>query len=388
MLPYHQPDEARRAQLAELLSHSFGGRVEDKPEWFEALGHDQLRVLTENGQVVAGLGRIPMGQAVGGRFVPMLGVAGVGVRRDRRRRGLARELMTALLQEAREQGIGLSTLYASSQPLYRSLGYEQAGVRMLGEVATRDLPRFQGPGEVERAAPAHHGEVDALYRELALHHPGHLDRGAYVWRRVREERQEQPAFGALLRDAEGALEGYLYYRLEEGAQDFLRVELTDALARSPQGWRRVWAYLADLGSMARSLRMPTAPCDPLYLLLPHPYMELRLHESWMVRIIDPVVALSQRGWHGAGEGSISLHLIDPLLGDRRIRLRVAGGRAEVQGGGQDAVAIHIRGLAALYMGQLGADQLAAVGLIDADRDQRARLDALFAGPQPWLRDFF
>ena len=59
-----------------------------------------------------------------GRAVPMAGVASVKVAPEDRGRGLARRLMTALLDEIAARGYPLSALYPATMPLYRSLGWE------------------------------------------------------------------------------------------------------------------------------------------------------------------------------------------------------------------------------------------------------------------------
>ena len=57
-------------------------------------------------------------------------------------------------------------------------------------------------------------------------------------------------------------------------------------------------------------------------------------------------------------------------------------------GGNGAVRLDARALAALYSGFLQASALARSGRITGDPASIETLDALFAGPPPGLGDFF
>ena len=74
-----------------------------------------------------------------GRAVPMAGVSSVMVAPEDRGRGVARRLMTALLDEVAARGHPLSALYPATMPLYRSLGWELAGLRETAVIPARSL---------------------------------------------------------------------------------------------------------------------------------------------------------------------------------------------------------------------------------------------------------
>ncbi len=381
------PNEAQRGELRKIQAHAFATSVDDATRWHAEAGHEGLRVLVDDGgEVVAGLASLSLTQSFGGRMVSTVGIAGVGVRADRRRRGLAGALMRHTLREAKESGHPLSLLYASNQPLYRGVGYEQAGARYLGEVAPHALHGGES-GDVHPSTEADWPEVDALYAELALHQPGAVGRNRYIWRRIREHRYGCEAYGGLIRDGSGRLEGWVYYRIRPGSP-FYTIEVTDAAARTAAGWTRVLGHLVNLSTMAKVIQIPTAPGDPLWLQQPHPRIAMRLHEAWMLRVTDPVAALQARGWATGRSGEVALLVRDPDLGDRSLTLTVADGEAHVGGPGARPVELHVRGLAALYSGHLSARQLTAMGLLAGRPAQLDELDALFSGPAPWMREMF
>ena len=110
----------------------------------------------------------------------------------------------------------------------------------------------------------------------------------------------------------------------------------------------------------------------------------------MLRIVDVRRALERRGWSPHLRGELHLDVRDELLRDnaRRWVLEVSGGHAEVREGGSGAVAIDMRGLAALYAGYLPAEELHVAGLCEGSEADLARASALFAAHAPWLADLF
>ncbi len=117
-------------------------------------------------------------------------------------------------------------------------------------------------------------------------------------------------------------------------------------------------------------------------------MKMTLFEAWMLRVVDARAALEARGYAQAPPERLALRIADPVLGDQTLTLEVENGRAVVTKGGDPAARVHIRGLAALYTGHLSPQTCAAAGLLEAGPRTLATLQALFAGPAPWTRDFF
>lgn len=382
-------DPAELPALQAVLGAAFVVDPASTRAWLDRAGTDELRVVRDGAEILGGLVRIPMAQAFGGRFVPMVGVAGVGVRADRRRAGVASELMRQVLLEMWESGVALSALYASNQPLYRSAGYEQAGAHFHGTLRPRDIDvRETGGGPVTLATPADRPEIESLYRETALDRPGHLDRGPYVWARLWHPLDGAVVHGALLWDENGILESYVLYAQYRTGDDGFLLTVKDAASRTSRGWRRIWTHLRDVSTMVAEIKLSTSPTDPLFVLQPHPYMRVQLYEPWMMRVVDPIGALEARGYAKGQPERLVIKVIDPLLGDQSLTVDVNGGRASVKRGGDPTAKIHIRGLSAMYTGYISPFEAAALGLVEAGTRSLAALQALFAGPAPWMRDFF
>ena len=61
-------------ETASLIATSFGVALGDERDWLALAGHQNIRVLREDGEPTAALITIPMGQYFGGRSVPMVGI--------------------------------------------------------------------------------------------------------------------------------------------------------------------------------------------------------------------------------------------------------------------------------------------------------------------------
>ncbi|VAX40546.1 hypothetical protein MNBD_PLANCTO03-1680, partial [hydrothermal vent metagenome] len=81
---------AARASALAFAAEEAGCR-----EWLAMAGHENLRLLREDGGIAASLIVLPMGQYFGGRSVAMEGIAGVAVPPEGRGHGAARRLMEA-----------------------------------------------------------------------------------------------------------------------------------------------------------------------------------------------------------------------------------------------------------------------------------------------------
>jgi predicted acetyltransferase len=110
----------------------------------------------------------------------------------------------------------------------------------------------------------------------------------------------------------------------------------------------------------------------------------------MMRLVDLRAAIEARGFSPLVRGEIQIEVRDVEGRENagRWTIEVEGGRAQARTGGSGAVAIDIRGLAALYTGFLPAHDLRSAGLCDGSDEDLAVATAIFAGATPWVADFF
>lgn len=389
---YDSLRDGDEAELSEVLAGSFGFPAPEAAGWFEQAGRENLRVMRDGSQPVAGLIQIPMGHFLLGRAVPTIGVAGVGVALHQRDRQLGKKLMHECVLECAERGIGLSTLYPATQTLYRSVGYERAGKSTELCVPVANLQTSVTPDGLEARplvdddAPA----VEALYREIAAETHGYLDRGPYVWGRARRPRKRHNrGFGFFDRDA---LEAYVYVSQTQRESHAVYHDLwaSDLCARSARGYAAIFKLLRAQRSVAENLELRGGVGAPFLGLLRENRFEEKSEVDWMVRVARADVALEQRGYPEHLKANVSFALRDAAIprNEGAWSLAIADGRASVERGGRGEVALDISQLAPLYTGYLPATTMRRLAMIECEARTARLLDEIFASPMPTICDMF
>jgi predicted acetyltransferase len=376
------------AELAPIVGWAFNDSVEGALKWLGRSPLEDVRLARVEGRVVGGLVAIPMGQWFGGESVPMLGLAGVAISAAERGAGLGVSMLSQVLREARSRGLVLSTLYPSTQALYRKLGYEISGTYCRVELRLAECPRFRSPLELRDARAEDQPAIERLYREMARERSGYLDRSDYAWGRVREY-GGSPARAVVVHGDSG-LEGYALVGQYTGPGDRHDLRLTDFVATTPGAVTRLLDFLACHRSTADTARWFGGPADQRLFALHDKIYKVQIDAYWMLRIIDVARALELRGYPEL-EREVELRVEDALLPENsgNYRLSVSQGRASVSRVARaSGVRLDVRALAALYSGFLPPSELARAGAIEGDARSLATLALLFGGPSPALCDYF
>ena len=122
-----------------VLSNAFGEATVDPEESAadrELLELDRTWAAVDDGAIVGCAGVFSQAMTVpGGGTAPTAGVTLVGVLPTHRRRGILRELMARILDQAVERGEVLSTLFASQAAIYGRFGFGHAAGHLSFDVA-------------------------------------------------------------------------------------------------------------------------------------------------------------------------------------------------------------------------------------------------------------
>ncbi|MCL4220247.1 MAG: GNAT family N-acetyltransferase [Phycisphaerales bacterium] len=374
---------------AKILAIAFGMSPEKAREWIERSGRTLFRRVMAGDRVASVLMLIPMGIYYGGRSVPLTGVAGVAVDPGFRGRGVARWMMHEAVREMGREGAALSGLYSAMHPLYRSVGFEQAGCRFRISVPLHLLPG--GSRQFEELPTGAVEQVKNCYQAWASRCDGHLDRGPYVWARI-ENWRGTPMRGFVTRDDRGEIEAYVYLH-QAGSADPCQpqvLEVTDLGARTPGGMRALMAFLGGFSSIAGRVTFFGGPSHPLLGMLDDRRYAMDLTDHWMLRVIDVRRALEGRGYARGLRGAASFELVDQVFEEQsgHWRLELEGGGGHVSRGGHDGARLTDRALAALCGGHLSARQLRLMGLIEGDDAQVDALDVVFPASGSSMPDMF
>jgi len=381
--------DAAEQTYAELCSEVYAVPMEDLPPWFERCGRDNMRLLLDGDDIIAGLMLVPMGLWLGGCSVPMNGVAGVAVRPDRRGAGAATALMTQAMHEMRADGFALSGLNASTLKLYRGVGYEYAWSTCEAEGSLETLGRLRSTLRIRREKPEDRPALKALYDSTARRRHGALDRGPYIWARMRSPKDRKTT-GYVAEDDGGSIRGFMYLERKWDGDHGLAVAVTDWFASDHGSATALLSLLANEAAMASPVRFPSWPNDPLYAMIPERGFQLIEKEPGLVRVLDVAAAFGGRGYHSMVEGRLELDVADDVMTNNagRWTVTVADGAGTVTPGGAGALKVDARGLAPLLTGHLTPESLRIAGHLSGADEAIEEATALLAGPPPALPEFF
>ncbi len=238
-------------------------------------------------------------------------------------------------------------------------------------------------------------EIRACYNAFASMYEGMLDRGPYIWARVRKMREETyRGFG--VRDGAGTLRGYLYL-CQQRPSPFGRfnVALTDFVFNDEVAGRRLWGFLHDFSMMGEDLTFAGGPTHPALQLLQQQRHKVELKDDWLIRVVDVKRAIESRGYSPAIDATLNIEVADDVVSGNvgTWRVRIAEGRAiaergkpQLSGGG--SLRVSARGLATIYSGFNTARQARLLGLADGDELGLAMADSVFARSTPWMSDMY
>lgn len=300
-------------------------------------------------------------------------ISSVTVRPTHRRRGLLRRMMTADLERAAAQGYPLAALTVSEATIYRRFGFGVATSTHSVEVATG--ARFElltpPPGRCEVVDARTLLEVGpAVFARFHATHPGSVDRQSAHWAGVAGlddgKGEPDPAVRAAVHlDEHGAVDGFVSYRFAGWETKPATIDVIDLVAADAGAYLGLWEFLGAVDLVDR-VRWHAAPVeDPLRWALSDARLvsTTRVQDWLWLRVLDPVRAFAARGY--VGEGELVLEVEDALgFAAGRFRLRVAGGRGEVERVEADPdLALDVSALGSLHLGGVDPLALAAAGRV-------------------------
>lgn len=353
---------------------------------------EEYRVVEDDGVVVGAMRRTPERQYFGGNAVPTTAIGSVMIDAEARGKGIARDLFGSALNEMHDDGIALSTLYPSTMPVYRKLGYEVAGSRAMHAVTVRLLPRSKGH-TVESWDDAALADVQECYRRFASAHDGSLERSEDWWRERIVVAGGKPVYKYLVRDDSGVC-GYIIYtqdKINEGHGYNHLVACRDLIWTNDTGARALLNFIADDRALATDLYWPGPHNEPLATYFDEQDIRTEWSFDWMLRLVRVDDALTSRGYAADIDETFELTVEDEVIPANAgaIRVTIRGGSATVERIDVADGQVDVGMFAAIYSGWLRPSDAARVGrIVGASEQTIAAMDRVFAGPSPWMVDMF
>lgn len=344
-----------------------------------------------DGRLVGVLRLHRFGQFFGGRRVESVGIGGVAVAPEARGRRVAEGLVLETLREMRAAGAAISSLYPATVPVYRRCGYEFAGVRLRYRCPLRHLPRASA-GTVEPWTEADLDEIEASYRDYARAENGLIDRTREWWtKRVLTSFDGSEVRGVRVRE-DGRVTGYAVYTQERvRGQDWgFDLDFGDLVWSTPSAAAALLSFAAHHRSVGRDMVWTGSATDPIALLVSEQDAALDSSFRTMTRLIDVAAAIEARGYPEGLEAAVELRVKDEQLAGNEggWRIEVSGGRAKVSPERDAGAVVDAGALAAIWTGMLAAGTARRLGRLDANDAAVSALEQIFAGPAPWILDWF
>lgn len=392
-----EPSEIRAANA--LFMETLHIRAPKDEEWtLAARGYQPDRTLgVFDGDALIGTAR-SMDAALtvpGGGRVETAAVTGVGVRADRTRRGVLRDLMRTQLGDIAKRGMPTATLHASEAVIYPRFGYgvatsarsvrvERLRARVRDEAPTGGEIEFLDIGAALAELPAHYARFDGL-------RPGALSRPSFLWSGWdgHYRRSEGVAHAVLHRGSEG-VDGYAMYRVQrDGFDGPVVMHVEDMHVATGEAFADVWRFLLSVDLVDR-IEAHNRPADePLEPMLTDPRacsVTWSADDLWL-RLVDVRAALAARRY--AGDGRVVIEVRDLFLPDNSGRyLLSSDGVSQTRSAAQ--LRMDVAALAMLYLGEWRVSALVTAGLIEVV-DPRALDEAerlLSSDVRPWCGTFF
>jgi predicted acetyltransferase len=370
-------------------------------EYLERTKPEEFRVLEAGGEIVSLLRLDRQAQWWLGRALPSAQVHQLATPPQHRGVGHGARLLAGLLQELRGDGVPLATLTPSNYPLYRRAGFEVAGAWSWYEARAEHLPRSTAPYRARPVSLDDPTELAAVYRGVAPSRHGALDRDERFWRLLARRTMDKTTAAFVLDGPEGAV-GWAVATLEfrsDPAPFVTRVEVAD-WGCLPGADAALFALFAGYASMNGMVTWSGPDPDPaaIYALRDRS-ARLVNRWHWMLRLVDLPAALEARPWPSGVAGRVNFRVQDPVCpwNTGTWRLELSGGQARVEPAGgasgssgfAPAAIADVRGLASLFTGFAGPDDLVRAGLLSGfDPAALDLLRAAFASPRPWTAEFY
>ena len=372
-------DDADRSLRASR--DAFGGPLQDRSAFTIGAGVQRWGIF-DGQELAAKANDREYLSMIGGREVSTAGVGGVLVTPEYRGRGLAREVMTHLLAQARARGAAISTLFRTAPALYRALGYEQVAELVLGQLPASALRgvRVQPHITVRRATVADGPAIRAVYQRVAVAGSCLLSRTGPCFPASDQTMVDSFDGITLALDGEQVL-GYASWSRGEswGPDGVLTVSELHAL--DAPSTASLLSVLGSFESVTPTIKFRTTGLDPIHWLIPGAGWSVTDVRQYLLRVIDLAGAIQQRGWPAGLTASVGLTVDDPVCpwNTGQHRLVFADGRAVLEPGGPGGLQIGPRGLAVMLAGNVTT---AVMRRADCSRAE----PNLTVGPwmQPWL----
>jgi predicted acetyltransferase len=337
----------------------------------------------------------------GGARVPTAGVTMVGVVPTHRRRGILRELMVMMLDQAAERGEPMASLFASQGAIYGRFGFGHAAHHLELDIALDHLTWAKGTEPSGRVTLHTRDEalpvMRRIYERAIEYRPAALEVDD-TWMDVgfwESKKDDERVFYAIHEDDAKTPDAFAMYGIKHEWPRGLpssEVKVRRFVATTPDSYIGMWRYLCSIDLMAR-VKVDLRPVDePLQWLVEEPRaLRPLLEDALFLRPVDVAAAWSVRGY--AGSGSLVVQVDDAFRPDAAgtFLLEVDDGAGTCARTDREPdLRCSANAVGSTYVGGVTWTTLAGANRVhEATPGSLARADALFRSDMaPWPAFYF
>jgi predicted acetyltransferase len=317
----------------------------------------------------------------------MGGVGGVSSLPASRGKGYAGHCLKFALEQMKERGQPVSSLFPFSWNFYRQYGYEWIGTKRDYKVKTSSLPNSKETEWVRAATAQDTPGIVGCYTHYAHRYRGLLKRKEDRWNELLNDTDGHFTF-TFVYERDGKIEGYLSYRGGEEKETGLR----EFVCTSLRAYRGLLGLLRRHEMQTDAFTWSAPDDDPLWNIYYHWDIETKAEPITQARIVDVATAFAD--WRPATQerGSAVFALTDETCdwNTGTWRVEFEGGRVAIKRVQETPqLSMDIQALSQAFY---GAPNLLA--LRHAERvtvqDERGltALHTLLDGPLPFTNDGF
>ncbi|WP_261133861.1 enhanced intracellular survival protein Eis [Bacillus sp. Marseille-Q3570] len=369
---------------------------EDKRKRREMTELDNCWAIFENGCMASKLLIHPMEIWLGGKVMPMGGIAGVASWPEYRRKGHIKALMKKSLEVMKDKGQYVSMLHPFSVSFYRKYGWELTHSIKKYEIKPEQLATKYEHTKGKVIRIAHDIErLDQIYEKYAQKYAGMLKRTEKWWRNSVLNNPRDIV--AVYLDENGKDEGYLVYRVKKNV-----MEIEEWVSLNEEAKMVMLEFVRNHDSMVDSIQLHPAIDENFEFLMFDPKIKQEISSYFMSRIVDFRQFIKEYPFQVFLEKPLIIHLDDPLAEWNRgtfiIRMN---GDGEIQvdhfppkeGAScthppEKGIQCDINTLSTLFFNYHTPGQLAAQGRLVGKPEEIELLEKMIYKQIPFLYDFF
>ena len=361
-----------------------------------ALGRlSDLMVAHYGGGIVGHAFAFPLHAFFGGKAVPIVGIASVGVAPEARGRGVATALVRHIHETARQAGTALSMLFAWRHGFYARLGYAEVACTHRFRCDPRAVPRAwieaARAAELRPVTGADREALVACYRREATKRTGWLHRPEALWSRLLLSEWLR----AVVASQAAGVAGYVLFELaQDEPHSETRLWVHELVADDDATRRVLWGFLGSQAGQVAELEIELEAGDPTPFAMTdvdgrRGGTERVEHELGgvvagpMLHLFDVGRALAARGY--GPDGDVNLAVDGETF---RLEVRSGEGKVVHLDAANEQVEVDARTLASVAFGGLAVIDAARLGLVRGPSGAIARADELLRVPPFFTLDRF